>query len=556
MIVSTLVFVAAAHGAYAASLRVPRWAELKGDSSVDFNEEWKAPLIGHMEKLESLLNPKEPPKVAVAAEPVIHGVGATLPWVQALVAKREAKAPKMKSAEEQKALFKKFDVNQDGNLSVAEAAAMSPTDKDRFCNAAVAVMCADADGGGSLSEKEFASTFQSAEFTACYLEFEPHCFGHRSEFKTPKFLNVSSNITAKFRSADRNKDGLLTVEEFSAVARELEPNVTNPHCFSGVAVRCADEDGSNSLNMVEFIDVYSPGSLMNEYRHCMTLNSPACNPAENSSAVPSHLKVPYSPELCTDLFAYKFERDLCGRLQKKICGTNCTVSACGEMQDVLCQVPKPLPAPKPLTSGGRVPNNTLKTIVTVCIAFPTQAPVWVAREGLGYPKPLATKLSYLDCTQVQAYRGMDIGVYQGANKVAHHACTERDDLVMVGLSLKDKSTKAVTSFSFHDEQMRRPILCNAAPRLPFVTVGVYSRTWHAFANTKNLKGELSYLQCEVLNQDHDDLLKQHESLEFSKGNTILGHIEITALNTLYLLHSGRASDLRAKAHNLGYLKYN
>jgi len=295
------------------------------------------------------------------------------------------------------------------------------------------------------------------------------------------------------------------------------------------------------------------------------LNSPACYPLKNSSAVPSHLKVSYSPELCTDLFAYKFERDLCGRLQKKICGSNCTVkynmtsanNSCGEMQDVLCAIPKPLPAPKPLTSGGRVPNNTLDTIVTICIAFPTSgaSPAWVSREGVGYPKPLATKLSYLDCAQIKAYRGMDIGVYVGANKVAVHACQERNELVMVGLSLKDKSQKAVTSYSFHDEQMRRPILCHAAPALKTLDVSVYTRTWHAFANTKNLDGELSYLQCEVLNQDHDDLLKQHESLEFSKGNTILGHVEITAIPTLYLLHSGRGSDLRAKAHNLGHIKY-
>jgi hypothetical protein len=347
----------------------------------------------------------------------------------------------------------------------------------------------------------------------------------------------------------------------------MEPNVTNPDCFADTALRCADEDGSDSLDMVEFIDVYSPGSLMNEYRHCMKLNSPACYPAANSSEVPSHLKVPYSSELCVDLFAYKFERDLCGRLQKKICGTNCTmkynttkefISNCGEMQDVLCQVPKPLPAPKPLTSGGQVPNNTLDTIVTVCIAFPTPgaSAVWVAREGFGYPRPLATKLSYLDCAQVKAYRGMDIGVYRGANKVAHHVCSERSEVVMVGLSLKDKSVKAVTSYSFHDDQMRRPILCQAAPTLPTVVVGVYSRAWHAFANTKNLDGELSYLQCEVLNQDHDDLLKQHESLEFSKGNTIVGYVEITAMPTLYLLHKGPlGSDLRAKAHSLGHLKY-
>jgi len=570
-----LIFGVFVHGAYGASLRSPRRGHLLGsspglgwaavsDDSIDFNKEWKAPLIGQMEELESLLSrsAKEPTKFAVGAQPVLDGVAATLPWAQALMARRATKQQKRKSGDDQKALFKKFDVNKDGNLSVAETAAMAPTDKDRFCNAAVAVMCADADGGGSLDEKEFAATFKSTEFTACYLEFEPHCFGHTSDIKRPKFLNVSSNITAKFKSADSNKDGFLSVDEFSAVSKELNPNVTNPHCFADVAVRCADEDGSDSLDVVEFIDVLSPGTLMNEYTHCMNLNSPACNPTEKSD-IPSHLSVPYSPERCTDLFAYKFERELCGRLQKKVCGFDCktryniTSKGCGEMQQLLCKVPKAFPDPKPLRSGGRVPNNSLKTNVTVCIAFPTRgaSAVWVSREGYGFPKPLATKLSYLDCAQIMAFRGMEIGVYLGANKVASHTCQERNELVMVGVSLKDTSRKAVTSYSFHDEQMRRPILCHAAPFVPTMTVSVYTRTWHAFANTKNLDGELSYLQCEVLNQDHDDLLKHHEWLQFSKGNTIQGHIEITPLPTLYLLRSGRESTLRTKAHILGHLKY-
>merc|ERR1719321_2616321 len=296
----------------------------------------------------------------------------------------------------------------------------------------------------------------------------------------------------------------------------------------------------------------------------MNLNSPACNPTEKT-VVPSHLHVSYSNELCTDLFAYKLERELCASLQKKVCGVDCAMrynmtkgnNSCGDVQQLLCKVPKPLPDPKPLSSGGRVPNNTLETNVTVCIAFPTsgKSAVWISRQGYGFPKPLATKLSYLDCAQIMAFRGMEIGVYNGASKVAHHVCQERNELVMVGVSLKEKSQKAVTSYSFHDEQMRRPILCHAAPTEPTMTVTVYTRTWHAFVNTKNLDGELSYLQCEVLNQDHDDLLKHHEWLEFSKGNTILGHVEITPLPSLYLLRAGSESDLRVKAHKLGHIKY-
>merc|ERR1719453_1540806 len=298
----------------------------------------------------------------------------------------------------------------------------------------------------------------------------------------------------------------------------------------------------------------------------MNLNSPACNPPKENTTAPDHLNVRYSPERCKDLFAYAFERRLCTSLQKKVCGVDCKkkynvteegAKRCDELQPLLCKVPTRLPAPKPLPHGGMVPDNTLNTTVTVCIAFPTPGThsVWVSREGYGFPKPLATKLSYLDCAQIMAFRGMEIGVYLGANKVASYTCQERNELVMVGVSLKDTSRKTVTSYSFHDEQMRRPILCHAAPFVPTMTVSVYTRTWHAFANTKNLDGELSYLQCEVLNQDHNDLLKHHEWLQFSKGNTIQGHIEITPLPTLYLLRSGRESTLRTKAHILGHLKY-
>jgi Ca2+-binding EF-hand superfamily protein len=561
------------YGAFGVSVRTPLLkmrAQLKGDSSLEFNQEWKAPLIGQMEELEKLLSPRKEQSPTKVKLPVLNNVGATLPWAQALIRQRAAKKPKKKAADDAKALFKKYDVDKNGNLSVAETAAMAPADTDRFCNAAVAVMCADKDGGNSLNEDEFAATFKSTEFTACYLEFEPHCHRHDSyEIETPEFLKVSKNITAKFRSADTNKNGFLTVEEFSPLAKEMNPDVANPHCFAEVAVRCADEDGSGNINLVEFIDMYSPGTLMNDFEHCMTLNDPACDPSAGQikkTAVPSNLLVSYTPELCKDLFVYEFERDLCLNLQKKVCGVNCTLrynttdnqtQRCGDVQTAICKVPKPLPAPKPLSHNGYVPNNTLNTTVTVCISFPTTGKdsVWVARESFGFPKPLATKLSYLDCTQIKAYRGMDIGFYSGATKLAHHVCQERDELVMVGFSLKDRRNKAVVSYSFKDEEMRRPILCHTAPDEPTMKVSVYTRNWHAFSNPKNLDGELSYLQCEVLLMDHDDLLKQKENLQFTKGNSILGHIEVGPLPTLYLLRSGSGTDLRAKAHNLGHLKY-
>merc|ERR1719321_343635 len=381
--------------------------------------------------------------------------------------------------------------------------------------------------------------------------------------KKPKFLNMSSEITAKFRDADCDKDGSLSVKEFSPLIRKIDGNVTNPHCQAEVAVRCADEDGSDSLDLVEFVDVYTEGSLMDEFQHCINLNSPACDPKKTSGAVPDHLKVRYSEERCKDLFAYQFERDICANLQKKVCGNNCAelsnssnaTKTCADVQDMLCKVPTPLPAPKPLTHGGSVPKNTLNTTVTVCIAFPTPGatPVWVGRSGSGFPKPLATKLSYLDCAQIHAFRGMDIVVYSGATEVASHVAQERDEIVIVGESLKDPSEKTVASYSFKDDEMRRPILCHTAPKEPAMEVSVYSRTWHVFAD--NMKNTLSYLQCEVLLMDHDDLVKQKESLEFSKGNTILGHIEVGPLPSLYLRHSGRGTDLRAKGHNLGHLKY-
>jgi hypothetical protein len=106
-----LVLGVVADGANGASFRAPQVAllpQLKGDSPVDFNREWKAPLIGQMEELAHFLNSPEERSRAV-----LNGVGATLPWAQVLMAKTK----KEPIADDQKALFKKFDANKDGNLS-------------------------------------------------------------------------------------------------------------------------------------------------------------------------------------------------------------------------------------------------------------------------------------------------------------------------------------------------------------------------------------------------------------------------------------------------------
>merc|ERR1719388_699972 len=160
-------------------------------------------------------------------------------------------APKKKktmaplSDDEKKKMFKEFDSNEDGALSIDESALMAPTDNDRYCNAAVAVMCADKDGSGAVEEAEFLATFSSSKaedsFLKCYTKYEPMCHGAGGggPFEKPKEIKASKDLIKLFKKLDKDGNGQISKEE--AVA--LDPKAPNPECTADIAVRCGDENG-------------------------------------------------------------------------------------------------------------------------------------------------------------------------------------------------------------------------------------------------------------------------------------------------------------------------
>merc|ERR1719379_3092967 len=114
-------------------------------------------------------------------------------------------------------MFKKFDEDGDGELVKDEVALMAPMDPDRYCNAEVAVTCADKDKSNSISETEFLKTFGSAEekdgFQKCYIKFEPMCHGSfdQGPVRRPKKVDIDASLTTEFEKLDKNRDGELTV---------------------------------------------------------------------------------------------------------------------------------------------------------------------------------------------------------------------------------------------------------------------------------------------------------------------------------------------------------
>merc|ERR1719198_2195880 len=99
--------------------------------------------------------------------------------------------------------------------------------------------------------------------------------------------------------------------------------------------------------------MFNPEGMLNDFKTCMSLNAPACS----GSPVKSAVEVRASPGRCRELFAYQFSRDMCMKLQTRMCGRGCaslvnTSNAnvskdCIHMQEILCKVNKPGPTPVP-----------------------------------------------------------------------------------------------------------------------------------------------------------------------------------------------------------------
>lgn len=325
----------------------------------------------------------------------------------------------------------------------------------------------------------------------------------------------------------------------------------------------------NQSNRTHHVDLYSEAGekssplVLEMYKLDHALENP-----KNSSGRYDHLEVKYAPALCDDLFAYSDSRSLCKKLQPKICGRECSriaeekdLALCEGMQDTICVVPKPGPLPEPLKAPAEMPKGEKPIVVTMCHGFATNGkqPMWIGREGPGTPQPVVTKFTYQDCRQFHGWSMMRLGVYFGGLRATGRNCDDKNELMILGQSGLDDSEALIYSFSFPDEDMKRPILCHLAPRAPGFTVTVSGRTWYPFINNmQNLDGEIKYMQCEVLSLDHDDSLRNPETIEMRTGGKkgpVAMSFEVSPMKSLFLVTEDGDGKLGFKSFNLGYLKY-
>lgn len=194
-------------------------------------------------------------------------------------------------------------------------------------------------------------------------------------------------------------------------------------------------------------------------------------------------------------------------------------------------------------------------MVTLCIAVSNWGPnaLWLAREGKTGPTVLATRLAYMDCIQLRTYASEHLALYSGARKVISWMSSKKNELMMVGREEAGLTTAKITRFSFKDEDMLRPILCHAAPDVASLTVHVQGKSWHAFSSN-NVDGVLDYLQCEVLLLDHDDSMREQESLELVMNNTVQLVLPVSPVQSLFLVSEEENGSVSYKEHNLGFLK--
>merc|ERR1719171_1438422 len=191
-----------------------------------------------------------------------------------------------------------------------------------------------------------------------------HGSGEEGAESMPKKLKASPEMVAQFDKLDTDHSGELSVKEL----RALDMKASNPECVAEVTSRCADEDGSGFINMVEFNDMHAPDGPMNDYKMCLSLMIDSCRKAAKTKP-----EVEYRPQLCKELFAYKNTRTKCMRLQPRICGKDCAQvftegqADCQALQKTICYVPKLGPQPQPLDAGP-IPEGDRKVTTTVCIA--------------------------------------------------------------------------------------------------------------------------------------------------------------------------------------------
>lgn len=531
--------------------------------------DWASPLVQRMRNLENSLHSfSDAGRDSPAAN-------VKLPWSDQV---QQLQNMHLGSAEP-KDVFSKLDLDKDGSLSAEEISISNPMDRERSCNAETVVMCGDKDDSGSISLEEFND---QDGIKTCYAQNEPLCHGtgnfskHQAVIfdsehgmmvvwskEHQDYQLVNSSLTEKIRAdfvkADKDQDGYVSPSEIA----DLAPNNTeNPKCTGAIMLRCADEDASNSLDLIEYADMFSEGGFVDDFKTCLATNEAQCNltktPSWNASGIPT---ASYSPALCRSLFAYRHTRDLCLRLQPEVCGKDCekmvanSTDECQVFQKAMCQLPKHTPQGEPLPmSVASPPKGKKESVATICIAVSNWGPneLWLAREENKSYIPLATRLAYMDCVQIRTFQDEYFFLYTGARQVTSWRSGKRNELIMVGRAEVGSTEAKITRFSFKDEEMLRPILCQAAPNFASLTVQVQGKHWHAFNKDDEA---LPYLQCEVLLLDHDDSMKEQESLDLISGNYIELVLPVSPVKSLFLVKEEENGSLSYQAHNLGFLKY-
>jgi hypothetical protein len=189
------------------------------------------------------------------------------------------------------------------------------------------------------------------------------------------------------------------------------------------------------------------------------------------------------------------------RLQPEVCGKDCSkfgengTDECDSFQKAMCQLPQHTSQGEPLAmSVASPPKGKKASVATVCIAVSNWGPneLWLAREENKSFIPLATRLAYMDCVQVKTFQGESFFLYTGARQVMSWTSGKRNELILVGRAEAGLTKAKLTRFSFKDEDMLRPILCQTAPNYASLEVNVQGKQWHPFNEQDQA---IKYLQC-------------------------------------------------------------
>lgn len=273
---------------------------------------------------------------------------------------------------------------------------------------------------------------------------------------------------------------------------------------------------------------------------------------------PEPSTVPYSPVTCRNLFAYKDNRDVCLRLQKVLCGRNCTrildlenaTEECQQGQEKLCFVPTQNLSSSPV----KVEAGSNATL-TFCNAYISMASSMSLQHDKYYavpdPKPFVSNLKYTECQQASIPVGEKVNIYIGNHSMASYAVGSDNAVVMIGQYNIGESEVGIHSFTFEDEGYKRPILCSAYPSTE-LEVKVGGRTWHPFADAKH-PTSIGYLECEKLALDHADSLVHHEILDFYTSDKHTGEVEISPMKSLYVIGSTEKEEVMSKDFALSAL---